>query len=70
MGMVLLAGLAYYQGGVEPSVSERDMLTGTAISENEQADLSGPTEQNSGSECEQADDPEQADQADCEPEKP
>lgn len=70
MGMVLLAGLAYYQGGMEPPASEQDMMTGTAISNKEQADLSSPTVQNSGSECGQAGDPEQADQTDCEPEKP
>lgn len=33
MGMVLLAGLAYYQGGMAPAVDEQEVLAGTIISE-------------------------------------
>jgi hypothetical protein len=33
MGMVLLAGLAYYQGSVDHTLGEEDALVGTALAE-------------------------------------
>jgi hypothetical protein len=33
MGMVFLAGLAYYQGGVDSTLGEEDELVGTALAE-------------------------------------
>jgi hypothetical protein len=33
MGMAFLAGLAYYQGGADPTLGEEDALIGTALVE-------------------------------------
>ena len=33
MGMVLLAGLAYYQGNVDPALGKEDVLVGTVLAE-------------------------------------
>ena len=33
MGMVLLAGLAYYQGNVDHTLGDEDALVGTALTE-------------------------------------
>jgi hypothetical protein len=70
MGMVLLAGLAYYQGGMESPVGERDMMTGTAISGQEHADRSEQSAQDSAKNCGQESDPGQADRTNCESENP
>ncbi len=42
MGMVLLAGLAYYQGSVDPTLGEEDALAGTALAES--ADINATKE--------------------------
>jgi hypothetical protein len=42
MGMVLLAGLAYYQGSVVPTLGEEDELVGTALVES--ADINATKE--------------------------
>jgi hypothetical protein len=39
MGMVLLAGLAYYQGSVVPTLGEEDALAGTALAERADIDV-------------------------------
>jgi len=39
MGMVLLAGLAYYQGRVDPTLGQEDALAGTALAEPAEIDV-------------------------------
>ena len=38
-GMVLLAGLAYYQGSVDPTLGKEDALVGTALAEPDDIDV-------------------------------
>lgn len=33
LGMVLLAGLAYYQGGMDPTLGQEEILAGTVLAE-------------------------------------
>jgi hypothetical protein len=39
MGMVFLAGLAYYQGNVDHTLGEEDELVGTALAERADIDV-------------------------------
>ena len=65
VGMVLLAGLAYYQGGMGPAAGEQEMLAGTVIPEtNENMPAADPYE-NPETGCEQASETDQADREPC-----
>ena len=58
MGMVLLAGLAYYQGNVDPTVGKEDSLVGTALAEPADDEVHA-------SECESTADLDDADAGKC-----
>lgn len=60
VGMVLLAGLAYYQGHPDPTAGQEGMLVGTAV----EPDSSQPSQEqveNQSPECSQSDEPEKSD---------
>jgi hypothetical protein len=66
-GMVLLAGLAYYQGHPEMATGEEDSLVGTALAEpqvNEASEESAPDEAGRV-ECDPSKNPEDPDFKDC-----
>jgi len=67
MGMVLLAGLAYYQGSVDPTLGKEDSLVGTALAQ--PADIDVTTElamdEVHDSECESTADLDDASAGEC-----
>ncbi|MFC1696596.1 hypothetical protein ACFL1C_10870 [Pseudomonadota bacterium] len=65
VGMVLLAGLAYYQGGMEPAAGEQEMLAGTVIPETIENMPVADRNENPESGCEQASETDQADREPC-----
>ncbi|MBT8049299.1 MAG: hypothetical protein HKN57_13245 [Xanthomonadales bacterium] len=64
-GMVLLVGLAFYQGGMEPTESEQKILSGTAISEIDETEHSEEAVENHEPECQQSTDSDEAGERDC-----
>ena len=64
-GMVLLAGLAYYQGGMGPAAGEQEMLAGTVIPETNENMPAADLYDNPETECELASETDRADREIC-----
>ena len=65
MGMVLLAGLAYYQGGMGPDAEEQEILAGTVISETDEQVQIAESFESGELECEETADSDQPDNETC-----
>jgi len=65
VGMFLLAGLAYYQGDMDPGAGQQEILAGTAISETVDKTSSPEIAETQPPECDQANDPNHADHEAC-----
>lgn len=67
MGMVLLAGLAYYQGSVDPTLGKEDSLVGTALAEPADIDVTKDLvmDEMHTSECESTADLDDASAGEC-----
>lgn len=65
MGMVLLAGLAYYQGGMGPAANEQEVLAGTIISETPEPSYAENTTGSSEHDCIAAGGLEQSESENC-----
>jgi len=67
MGMVLLAGLAYYQGNVDHTLGKEDALVGTALSEPADLDVTQElvVDEVDASECESTAELDDASAGDC-----
>ena len=65
VGMFLLAGLAYYQGDMDPGAGQQEILAGTAISEIVDETSSSDIAETQSPECDQATDPNHPDHEAC-----